>query len=852
MPLDDTTTPRCGCALCSGLMQDTGIGRATTGSTLTGSTSVEAQGATAYYIAALLPSGAPKWGSSTAGTSATVTYSFMTVAPSYATSSDRSGFATMTEAQKTAVRAALATWAEVANITFTEVSDSGSGGSLRFGTNDQNGVSAGYAYYPSTSALGGDVYLANDQTSNVSPTAGTYGYLTILHEIGHAIGLKHPGNYNAGGGGTDGPYLPSAEDSYQYSLMSYYSHPSLGYNGLATGPALYDIAAIQYLYGANTSTRTGNDTYSFNDTTTATSRAIWDAGGTDTIDASGQTAAVTISLVAGSFSSIGPNGSGGRAANNIAIAYGATIENATGGSGNDTLTGNGGVNILTGGAGDDTLTGGTGNDTLVGGTGTDVAVFSGNRGAYTVTGSGTSLTITGSDGTDTLGDIEFAQFADSRVSLSPPTITGAAAAARTVIAGTTVAASTLFTATAPAESTITRYELRDDTATATSGYLTLSGVTQTAGSSFLVGSLGSVGFVGGSADGADSLAVRAYNGTLWSDWTTITVTTLTNRSPTVQASKSLTVQEGAPATGLGLTQPSDLDGDALTITLQALPSGGTIRLAGGTEVTSGTALSATDIAGLTFTPTTGFSGSAGSLSYTVSDGRGGTASQTVGLQVASLAGQLAAFNALAYLADYSDLAAAFGTDQAAARQHFISAGRFEGRGTGSFDAIAYIAVNTDLAAAFGTNQTVATEHYIRYGRNEGRQTTGFNALAYLAGNTDLVTAFGTDQTAALQHYISFGRTEGRSQLDATSYLAANGDLIGAFGLDISQASRHYIVNGRTEGRSTSFDAAAYMQANPDVAAAFAGNLAGATEHYVLHGYYEGRLTRPAGSGMLAA
>ena len=82
-----------------------------------------------YYITALLPSGTPRWNDqSSLGSPATVTYSFMTVSPDYAWFDDSFGFAPMSGVQQAAVRAALATWAEVANITFKEVPDAGNGG----------------------------------------------------------------------------------------------------------------------------------------------------------------------------------------------------------------------------------------------------------------------------------------------------------------------------------------------------------------------------------------------------------------------------------------------------------------------------------------------------------------------------------------------------------------------------------------------------------------------------------------------------------------------------------------------------------------------------------------------------
>lgn len=835
-----TTITGCRCALCSGTTSAGAADGLTNGSLAAAGPTGDAPS----YVAALLPSTMPKWGSSAPGTSATVTYSFMESPASYLGTDDRTGFAAMSQTQRTAVRQALAAWAAVANITFTEVTDTGSGGSMRFATNAQQGVSSGYAYYPSSLfAIAGDVFIANDSSANTNPTVGSYGYKTLLHEIGHAIGLKHPGNYNAGGGGTEGPYLSSAQDSYQYTLMSYNSHPSLGYSGLPTGPALYDIAAIQYLYGANTRTNTGSDTYSLSDTTNAFSYAIWDSAGLDTIDASRQTLGSTIDLRAGHFSSVGTNGVEGSAVGNVSIAYSVTIENATGGGGSDALIGNTAANILIGGAGNDTLTGGDANDTLDGGAGVDTAVFSGNRSSYDVSRSGATVTIThrnnGADGADTLTNIEYAQFADGRVGLLTPTVS---AAAVTVVSGRSIAGGSLFTASDPNNASFTGYELADGTPGG--GYFTLSGVTQVAGAAFAVtpSTLSSVAFVGGATTGVDQLYVRAYNGVLWSDWTNWTMTTQPpNSAPTVQADLTVSLQEGASATRLGIASPTDPDGDALTITLQGLPNGGTLKRADGSVVSSGTTLTATDIAGLTFTPTSGFSGAAGAFSYTAADGRGGSSQQTVTLSVVSLASRLVGFDALEYLASNADLAAAFGTNTTAARQHFIDYGRFEGRSTNSFDPYSYLAVNRDVAAAVGVDRTAAQNHYIQYGRVENRATTGFSATSYLAANTDLISAFGYDEAAATRHYIQYGRTEGRStSFDALSYLAANADLITAFGLDEAAATRHYIQYGRTEGRGTRFDAVSYLAANTDLITAFGSDATAAERHYIQYGRTEGR------------
>ncbi|WP_211211184.1 M10 family metallopeptidase C-terminal domain-containing protein [Asticcacaulis biprosthecium] len=402
-----------------------------------------------------------------------LTFSFPVSGSVYQPGYDSPGFVTnhiaFNAMQQTAVRLLLGQVAGFTLLSFTEITEtSNTHAVLRFSQTSDSGVPTAEGRFPGPDVGDGDVWVgtSTDQLAYTVPQSGNWGMDMLLHETGHTMGLKHGhSDYTDFDLTIDGHVstfmpgprygtqaLPTDHDSSAYSVMTYRSDP--GNVMMTPQSSLYDmaqtymqndIAALQYLYGANFNVNATDSVYTF-DTSTGEMfingvgqgiptrpdgdvgkifRTIWDGGGNDTYNLSNSFRNQTVDLNPGGWTIFNDRQladlRGGdpdvtvNAPGNFANArlYNfdtrSLIENVTTGAGHDTIYGNtarnhiqagGGDDLVYGGDGWDTLEGGFSNDTLEGGDGYDR--LNGGDGQDSLIGGTGDDTILGGDGTDTL------------------------------------------------------------------------------------------------------------------------------------------------------------------------------------------------------------------------------------------------------------------------------------------------------------------------------------------------------------------------------------------------------------------------------------------------------------------
>ena len=308
-----------------------------------------------------------------------IKYKFISSASTLQSPNDKVGFQEMTAIQKTRVQAALAYISSLINIQFVESNEVGPA-DINFGTNNQGNVSSGYATGSNSKMGTVNLFLNNSGSStaaNADLTQGGYGWETLIHEIGHTLGLKHPGNYNAGGGGAVGPYLTANVDNRRNTVMSYnnpgdsfnWKQAGSTYSGTAINPLTYmplDITALQFLYGVAgdqvplAAYQTTSFTPSWMGVQTLEGQSL-------NLNLSGLSSANIVDLRPNAFSSVNilpatlNAGIGGTNKqtffnfNNVGLSSRASVTTVTGGSGNDVVFAGFSSAVIDAGSGNDKL-----------------------------------------------------------------------------------------------------------------------------------------------------------------------------------------------------------------------------------------------------------------------------------------------------------------------------------------------------------------------------------------------------------------------------------------------------------------------------------------------------------------
>ena len=337
------------------------------------------------------------WGSRLSGEA--VTYFFAPPRETYATPVGRVTTEKWTAYEKQQFAEALATFETFTNLDFTEAS-SRQAADLTL-VNWAGGANGPLGVFgpPGTKYAGTGAFNDQGRGWDGNPGGGLeqggYGFITVIHEVGHGLGLAHP--HDRGGTSTVFPGVTRDFGDYGQFDLNQGIHTMMSYNdgwptaphgispsddyGYEGTPMAVDIAVLQDKYGANGSYNRGDDNYTL-PTANASGTfysCLWDAGGIDTIRAGATGRNAVIDLHDATLRA--ENGGGGFVSyargihGGFTIANGVVIENAVGGRGDDRLTGNEAGNVLEGGDGDDRLTGGLGRDVLTGAADHDTFVF---------------------------------------------------------------------------------------------------------------------------------------------------------------------------------------------------------------------------------------------------------------------------------------------------------------------------------------------------------------------------------------------------------------------------------------------------------------------------------------------
>ena len=336
-----------------------------------------------------------------------LTFSFMSAPPSYGGGEGGTGFTAATEAYKLAVNIILGRlWLET-GLAFTEVPDTAdSYGQVRFGVNQQVNTK-GYSFIPGQTpdARAGDVWLDVETLQLLDQ--GQEGWEVLLHEIGHALGLSHP---KAESTVTSSTVLLNQWNDNSYTVMSALQSPSKLWQSWF---GALDIQALQSLYGPGRPLATGDDSYLYGNSQGQILSTLRDAGGIDVLNLSGNSLGAYVDLKPGSFSSIGITQQGYAAYNNVYIDTSTTIENVMGTPYDDVIFGNDANNLIYEWGGNDVIDGRGGINTVA---------YVGKRAEYNINPSEVSQhwLVEGKNGilgSDDLTNVQFLQFADSKVIL---------------------------------------------------------------------------------------------------------------------------------------------------------------------------------------------------------------------------------------------------------------------------------------------------------------------------------------------------------------------------------------------------------------------------------------------------